>query len=317
MTTIGTWTDDSPHRAAFADVNGVRIHYLDWGGGGDPLVLVHGLGDSPHLFDDLAPLLTDRFRVVAYARRGHGDSDAPAAGPYDLATLVEDLRQLLDTLGFERTNLLGWSMGGNEITSFAGLYAERVAGLVYLDAGYELSDPTFLHELGPALGTIAPEAPDLASLQAYRDWTRVSMFGETPWTSGLEAFVRDTTVLGPDGSVAPRMSGSVEGALFDSVARTPRDYGSVRAPALALYASSFFPPAPRDPHKAEVIEGFERRVMDPFRQDNMERIRRELHARVQLIPEVTHMSIGVHDAAALAEVIGSFLLSPTINTAEP
>ncbi|TMK80961.1 MAG: hypothetical protein E6G47_05250 [Actinobacteria bacterium] len=109
----------------------------------------------------------------------------------------------------------------------------------------------------------------------------------------------------------------MEGALFDSVARTPRDYGSVRAPALALYASSFFPPAPRDPHKAEVIEGFERRVMDPFRQDNMERIRRELHARVQLIPEVTHMSIGVHDAAALAEVIGSFLLSPTINTAEP
>ena len=60
---------------------------------------------------------------------------------------------------------------------FAGLYAERVAGLVYLDAGYELSDPAFLHELGPALGTIAPEAPDLASLQAYRDWTRVSMFG--------------------------------------------------------------------------------------------------------------------------------------------
>ena len=57
VTTIGTWTDDSPHGSAFAVVNGVRLQYLDWGGGGDPLVLVHGLGDSPHLFDDLAPLL--------------------------------------------------------------------------------------------------------------------------------------------------------------------------------------------------------------------------------------------------------------------
>jgi len=314
--TSGTWTDESPHRSAFAVVNGVRLHYLDWGGEGEPLVLVHGLGDSPHLFDDLAPHLTNRFRVVAYARRGHGDSDAPE-GPYDLATLVEDLRLLLDELGFERVNLLGWSMGGNEVTRFAGLYPERVAALVYLDAGYELSDPAFLHEAISALGIVAPDASDLANLQAYRDHCRASMFGEMAWTSGLEAFVRDTTIAGPDGSVAPRMSGSVEGALFDSVAGAPRDYGKVRARALALYASSFFPAVPREPQKAEAIEHFERRVMDPFRRENMERVRRELHARVELISGATHMSIGVHDTAALAETIGSFLLAPTTHAAEP
>jgi pimeloyl-ACP methyl ester carboxylesterase len=208
-------------------------------------------------------------------------------------------------------------MGGNEITSFAGMYPERVAGLIYLDACHELSDPGYLHELSSALGTVAPEAPDLASLQAYRDWPRVSMFGQIPWTPGLEAFMRDTTVLGPDASVAPRMSGSLEGALFDSVARAPRDYASVRAPALALYASSFFPVRAVTRGKAEVIEGLERRVMDPFREDNIERIRREPHAQAQLIPEVTHMSIGVHDTAALAEIIGSFLLSPTTGAAKP
>jgi alpha-beta hydrolase superfamily lysophospholipase len=81
VTTTCTWTDDSPHRSAFAVVNGVRLRYLDWGGSGDPLVLIHGLGDGPHLFDELAPLIADRFRVVAYVRRGHGDSEAPAAGP--------------------------------------------------------------------------------------------------------------------------------------------------------------------------------------------------------------------------------------------
>ena len=310
MTPSATWTDDSPHRSGFVVANGVRLHYLDWGGEGEPLVLIHGLGDSPHLFDDLAPLLTDRFRVVAYARRGHGDSDAPA-GPYDLATLVEDLRQLLDELGIERASFLGWSMGGNEITRFASLYPERVAGLVYLDAGYELSDPAFLHEAISALGVVAPDASDLANLQAYRDYCRAAMFGETPWTTGLEAFARDTTTLGSDGSVAPRMSESVETALFESVAGAPRDYTSIRAPVLALYASSFFPAVPREPKQTKAIEDFERRVMDPFRRENMERVHRELHAQVEQIPDVTHMSIGVHQATALAQTIGSFLESLT------
>jgi hypothetical protein len=62
------WSDSSPHSSHFAMVNGVRVHYLDWGGTGEPLILLHGLGDSPHCFDDLAPAFTDRHRVVAYAR---------------------------------------------------------------------------------------------------------------------------------------------------------------------------------------------------------------------------------------------------------
>src|SRR5262245_3884193 len=85
-----SWKDPAPHQSAFVRVNGVRLNYLDWGGDGPPLVLVHGFGDSPHVFDDLAAQLRGDFRVIAYARRGHGQSDAPS-GPYDIATLVEDL----------------------------------------------------------------------------------------------------------------------------------------------------------------------------------------------------------------------------------
>jgi pimeloyl-ACP methyl ester carboxylesterase len=105
-------------------------------------MVVQGIANSPHIFDDLAPLLRDHFRVLAYARRGHGQSDAPA-GPYDSRALVSDLRHFLDNLGIERANLLGWSMGGDEITEFAGSYSDRVGKLVYLEGGYDWSDPTF------------------------------------------------------------------------------------------------------------------------------------------------------------------------------
>src|SRR5678815_340407 len=112
--TTATWADPSPHRARFVRVNGVSLNTLDWGGTGDGLVLIHGMGDSPHSFDDIASAFTDGYRVIAYARRGHGQSDHPPTGPYDNETLVEDLRQLLDSLGIKRAVLGGWSMGGNE-----------------------------------------------------------------------------------------------------------------------------------------------------------------------------------------------------------
>ena len=110
------WVDGSPHLSEAVDLDGMHLNYLDWGGIGPALVMIHGLGGNPHIFDELAPLLRDHLHVLAYASRGHGDSDAPAKGPYDLKALVGDLVRLLDHLRIERANLLGWSTGGNELT---------------------------------------------------------------------------------------------------------------------------------------------------------------------------------------------------------
>ena len=119
----------------FVTINGVRLQYLDWGGTGRALIFVHGGMDNPHAFDDLAPAFTDRFRAIAYARRGHGRSDGK--GPFDTETLTEDLRALLDILHIDRADLAGWSMGGNEITGMAIRYPERVNRIVYLDGAFD------------------------------------------------------------------------------------------------------------------------------------------------------------------------------------
>jgi pimeloyl-ACP methyl ester carboxylesterase len=300
------WVDESPHASSFTEADGVRLETLDWGGSGPALVMIHGIGDDPHVFDDLAARLRDKFHVVAYARRGHGHSSAPPDGPYDLATLVEDLRQLMDRLNIERANLLGWSMGGNEITAFAGRYPERVDKLVYLESAYDWSDPAFLAAFDQALVATAPDTAALASLDAYRAWWRATWLGDAvPWSNGLEAYLRDTVVVGADGRLEPRPNEKVAELLFESLAAPPRDYSAVQAPALVVYAGRFFPAS--NPKTL----GFDEKVMTPFRQASRERIQRELaHERIFDRLGCTHMSSGFEQLDTLAALIPAFLAPP-------
>ena len=64
----------------FVTLDGVRFHYLDWGGDGDPMLLLAGLGCTAHVFAELAPHLSGRFRVLALTRRGHGLTDQVQGG---------------------------------------------------------------------------------------------------------------------------------------------------------------------------------------------------------------------------------------------
>src|SRR5512139_3249054 len=114
-------------------VNGTRLHYLDWGGNGPTLIFLTGMGCSAYIFNKFAPRFTDRFRVLALTRRGQGDSDYPETG-YDADTLTDDIRQFMDQLHVEQAILAGHSLAGVELTHFAATYPARVEKLVYMDA---------------------------------------------------------------------------------------------------------------------------------------------------------------------------------------
>jgi non-heme chloroperoxidase len=118
--------------------DGVRLHFLDFRGRGEPVVLLPGAGNTAWVYAQFGPLLARNHRVYALTRRGHGGSDMPERG-YDLATLTEDLRLFLDQRGIRRVHLVGYATAGAELTMFAGRYPERVATLVYLDAAYDRS----------------------------------------------------------------------------------------------------------------------------------------------------------------------------------
>lgn len=94
-------------------LDGLDFHYRDWGGTGTPLVLLHGLASTSHIWDLAAPLLAQEYRVLALDQRGHGTTSKPDTG-YDSKTFVGDLRAFVGETGLERPQELA-----DTITRFA------------------------------------------------------------------------------------------------------------------------------------------------------------------------------------------------------
>jgi non-heme chloroperoxidase len=115
--------DMSPHKSDFVSVNGIKLHYLDWGGEGDLVLFLAGMGCNAYIFDGFAPRFTDKFHVMALTRRGHGESDHPETG-YDVDTLTEDIHQFMDALRIEKVILAGHSMANVELSHFSALYPQ-------------------------------------------------------------------------------------------------------------------------------------------------------------------------------------------------
>ena len=271
-----TWRDPSPHTSHFATVNGVRLNYLDWGGAGPPLVLIPGFGDTPHCFDDLASVLRDRHRVLAYARRGHGRSEVRS--PYDAYTLAEDLRQLIDHLGLGAIHLAGWSMGGREISCFAEQYPHRVLTLTYLDAAVDRSDPLFRRVLERSPLSLFPDQQALQSLDAYRRWWQSTWFANAPWPDAAEAHIRDMVDRQPDGSLRPTSPDSMFAevlAAYDDPTCYRRDYRKIRVPALFIFPGNWLPTLP-DPELRRQAAEWHATQYRPVRVATVERLRREL-----------------------------------------
>jgi pimeloyl-ACP methyl ester carboxylesterase len=161
----------------FVKANGITLQYVDWGGQGDVLLFLPGLGDDVHRFDTFAPRFSDRFHVLGFGRRGQGASDKPANG-YDTETLVQDVRGFLEALNIARVDLIGHSMAGIEMTRFATQYPERVRHLIYLDAAYDMGtayDVALNAKLIRPLSK-APETP-VERLQAEANRTHLDFRG--------------------------------------------------------------------------------------------------------------------------------------------
>lgn len=126
--------DPSGHATRLVTVEpGVSLEVLDWGGTGEPIVLLTGSGDNAHVFDDFAYQLNDRFRVIGITRRGFGRSSQPDGG-YDLPTRARDDITVLDSLGIPAAIFIGHSVAGTEMNELGATHPNRVRKLVYLDA---------------------------------------------------------------------------------------------------------------------------------------------------------------------------------------
>jgi pimeloyl-ACP methyl ester carboxylesterase len=110
----------------------LRIHFRDWGDpAAPPLIIVHGLRDHSHSFDDLARGLLDRFHVFALDLRGHGDSETTPY--YAFGHFVLDLHNLIRALRLARPVLIGHSMGGEVAAHYSGCFPDIPSRLVIIE----------------------------------------------------------------------------------------------------------------------------------------------------------------------------------------
>jgi pimeloyl-ACP methyl ester carboxylesterase len=143
----------------FANVNGLRLHYLS-SGKGDPVILLHGYAENSHMWRPLMAQLAQRHTVIAPDLRGFGQSSKPMTG-YDKKTMAQDIHALAQSLGYQREIVVGHDIGLMVAYAYAAQYPNEVDRIALMDA--------FL----PGVG-------DWKTVWLLRDLWHFHFYGETP-----------------------------------------------------------------------------------------------------------------------------------------
>jgi pimeloyl-ACP methyl ester carboxylesterase len=168
-------------------VNGIQLAYTRRGKG-TPLVLIHGFPLDHHLWDEVMPLLEDRFHLILPDLRGFGESGTVDSF-YAMEDYASDLAGLLDHLGIQQAAIAGHSMGGYVALAFVRLFPERVRGLALVasqvladseerkQARYKSAAEVAEHGIGSVVETMAPKFTSDERLQVF---ARESMERQPP-----------------------------------------------------------------------------------------------------------------------------------------
>jgi pimeloyl-ACP methyl ester carboxylesterase len=117
-------------------VDGVELHYVDWGNEqAPPLVVLHGISSQARYWDGFAAKMRDAFHVICLDQRGHGESGWHE--DYRIEAMADDLVLFTDALGLKTFSLVGHSMGGVVSMWFAAHHPERLENLVIVDADFD------------------------------------------------------------------------------------------------------------------------------------------------------------------------------------
>jgi non-heme chloroperoxidase len=219
--------DTSGHKVSFVTVEpGVQLEVLDWGGPGDTLVLLTGMGDNAHVFDEFACQFNDYFHVFGITRRGFGRSSQPAHG-YDIDTRARDDITVLDKLNIRDAVFVGHSVSGTELNKIGAVYPDRVKKLVYLDA----------LDIGSGGWTTLPQPPpppedtaeDLESVQRFAA-ASARFDGYRKPLAAICNMIRTDSSGRVIGAVTPP---EISSKIYEGL--QPAEYDRIQAPALGIF----------------------------------------------------------------------------------
>jgi pimeloyl-ACP methyl ester carboxylesterase len=119
----------------YLDINGLRLHYLDWGNDENrPMLLLHGFMGHAHVWDAFSLRFRKHFHIIALDQRGHGESEWPKEAAYSIDEHFSDLARFVEALDLVDLVMMGHSMGGRNGLFFAACIPERVHRLIIVDS---------------------------------------------------------------------------------------------------------------------------------------------------------------------------------------
>jgi pimeloyl-ACP methyl ester carboxylesterase len=289
----------------------IKLEVLDWGGAGRPLVLLTGLGNTAHIFEKFASKLTASYHVYGVTRRGFGDSSAPVpnATNYTTARLGEDVLAVIDALHLNKPVVAGHSVAGEELSYIGVHHPEKVAALIYLDAGYPyalydqvngalLMDASELrNELGQLSGDFPPDTN--------------KFFGDL--ISNLQRVEKETEQQRQDvEAMPPPPPGPQMPAIPLAIRSGQERFTTLHAPALVIFADPHdLGSAMKDNPKARAaMEAADKR--DTERQ--AEAFERQVpSAHVVRIPNANHYVFRSNEADVIREINAFVATLPAAN----
>lgn len=247
--------DTSTHSARMVSVEpSVNLEVLDWGGSGQTLILLAGMGDTAHVFDTFATKLTGKYHVYGITRRGFGVSSKPdfVTSNYKAARLGDDVLAVIAALHLGRPVLAGHSFGGEELSDIGFHHPDAVAGLIYLDAGYSYALYDQAHgqfmldglRLQEMLQNIIPGKIPRDNVKSLKEIQEQLKLVDREITEYLPLLTPAMTAPGPRPDPPPYLY-----ALFSGQESFP----TVNTPTLALFAVPHdFGPPDNSPARAQL-----------------------------------------------------------------
>jgi pimeloyl-ACP methyl ester carboxylesterase len=162
------WTTKAKGTGHYAEVNGINLYY-EIHGAGRPLILLHGGLGSGEMFGPVMPQLAERHQVVAVDLQGHGRT-ADIDRPIDIRLMADDIAALIDHLGLDKPDVVGYSLGGGVALQVAVKYPAKVRRLVAVSANIrrDAIPAEMLAQQGQVSGAAVDFLKDTPMYQLYQ-----------------------------------------------------------------------------------------------------------------------------------------------------
>ena len=209
-------TPQMPGNGQYAEVNGINLYY-ETHGSGRPMILLHGGLMSGELFAPILPALTERHQVIVPDLQGHGRT-ADIDRPIDVRLMADDIAALIDHLGLDRPDVVGYSLGGGVAFHTAVRHPAKVGRLVMASANMrrDVIYPDMLAQQGQVNAAAAEFMKDTPMYQLYQrvaprpeDFPRLldkigeSMAKDFDFSDEVRGLQVPTLVVAADADMAP------------------------------------------------------------------------------------------------------------------